>query len=230
MIAKKNPKLNDEKNRTVYFQLGLFITSAATLMAFSWKAPKYASSTLKEEQVASVPVEEIFIEKQEFPEVKPLEVKTEPSPVDPPNLEHIEPIPDEKVKHELIDVSKIIVDTGSEDGEGGGAPDFRDVLVDIPDVDAYLEGGVKFFLNKHLVYPEISQYAGEEGTVYVSFVIERDGTPTSIEVIPGSVKSRELRAEALRVIRKMPKWQPAEHQGERVRTKVKVPITFTLQK
>jgi protein TonB len=230
MIAKKNPKLNDEKNRTVYFQLGLFITSAATLMAFSWKAPKYASSNLKEEQIAAVPVEEIFIEKQEFPEVKPIAVKTEPIPVDPPDLQDIEPITDEKEKHKLIDVHKIIVDTGSGDGDDDGIPDFRNVLVDIPDVDAYLEGGISSFLVKHLVYPEISQYAGEEGTVYVSFIIERDGTPSAIQVMPGSVKSRELQAEALRVIRKMPKWKPAEHQGEKVRTKVKVPIKFKLEK
>jgi protein TonB len=227
MIAKKNPKLNDEKNRVVYFQLGLFITSAGMLMAFSWKSPKYDNYEFREEQLSQVPVEEIFVDKEEFPEVKPIEVKQEPAPIDPPIIEDIEPVPNKDEKHDLIDITKIKVDV-SVTGGGEGPPGFEDILVEIPDKDAYLEGGVNNYLKSNLKYPEISVQFEEEGKIYLSFIIEKDGTPTNIKIMNGSAKSIDLRKEALRVIQNMPSWVPAEFQGERVRTKVKVPIVFSL--
>lgn len=229
MIAKKNPKLNDEKNRVVYFQLGLFITSAGMLMAFSWKSPKYDSYNFKNEQLAQVPVEEIYIEKEEFPEVKPLEVVNDPTPVEPLTFEEIELIPDIDEPKDLIDISKIKVDVSITGGGEAGIPDFEDVLVEIPDEDAYLEGGFFQYLSANLEYPYISRQAQEEGKVYISFIIERDGSLSSLNIKENSVRSRDLRAEALRVIKQMPNWVPAEHQGEKVRTKVVVPIIFKLE-
>lgn len=228
MISKKNPKLNDEKNRTVYFQLGLFLTSAGMLMAFSWKSPKYDSYNFKIEQTVSVPEEEVFVEKEDFPEVKPLEMEKQTSPVDPLISEKIDPISNKDDNNELIDISKISIDV-SETGGDGVAPGFDDILVDIPDKDAYLEGGIMQYLSSNLIYPEVSVRFQEEGRVYVSFIIEKDGTPSKIKIMDNSVRSKDLREEALRVIQKMPAWEPAELNGEKVRTKVYVPIVFSLE-
>jgi protein TonB len=229
MIAKKNPKLNDEKNRVVYFQLGLFLTSAGMLMAFSWKSPKYDNYNFKEEQIASVPEEEVYVEKEEFPEVKPLKTMKKSTPVDPVITAKIDPVSNIDDDPKLIDINTIKVDVSDSNGEGGGAPGFDDILVDIPDKDAYLEGGIMQYLSSNLVYPEVSVRFQEEGKVYVSFIIEKDGTPSQIKVMENSVKSKELREEALRVIQEMPAWEPAELQGEKVRTKVYVPIVFALE-
>jgi periplasmic protein TonB len=79
------------------------------------------------------------------------------------------------------------------------------------------------FLNKNINWPD--QIDGQ-GIVTVGFVVERDGHLTNINVVKGGVP--EFNAEALRVIRKSPKWIPGIKNGKTIRVKYSVPINFTL--
>jgi TonB family protein len=83
------------------------------------------------------------------------------------------------------------------------------------------------FLSQNVKYPEEAYQKGPQGHVIVTFVVEKDGSITEARV----VRSIEplLDKEALRVINSMPNWNPGTQNGEPVRVKYTVPITFRLQ-
>jgi TonB family protein len=83
------------------------------------------------------------------------------------------------------------------------------------------------FLAQNIRYPEEAYKAGVQGRVIVSFVVETDGSISEAKAVK-SVSS-ELDAEALRVINSMPNWIPGMQNGEAVRVKYTIPVTFQLQ-
>ena len=83
------------------------------------------------------------------------------------------------------------------------------------------------FLSQNVKYPKEAYEKNVQGRVIASFVVEKDGSITEA-VIRKSIDPL-LDAEALRVIGSMPKWEPGMQNGEAVRVKYTVPITFKLQ-
>ncbi|MBQ2208819.1 MAG: TonB family protein [Prevotella sp.] len=83
------------------------------------------------------------------------------------------------------------------------------------------------YLSKNVKYPEEAYKNGIQGRVIVTFVIEKDGSISDANVVK-SVDS-QIDAEALRVVNSMPNWIPGRQNGETVRVKYTVPITFKLQ-
>lgn len=82
------------------------------------------------------------------------------------------------------------------------------------------------FLSKNLVYPEKSRKKGIQGQVIIKFVVDKNG-----EIINESIfKSVDqlLDNEALRVVKKMPKWKPGIQDGKHVNVWCQLPIKFTL--
>lgn len=91
-------------------------------------------------------------------------------------------------------------------------------------------GGMKEllkFLQDNLKYPENAMKNNVQGRVIVQFVVEKDGTPTEFKVLRSV--DPDLDAEALRVMKAMPKWKPGMQKGQVVRVKFTVPVSFTLQ-
>ena len=66
---------------------------------------------------------------------------------------------------------------------------------------------------------------GKEDRITLSFVVERDGSLSNIEILR-SKGDKQLEDEAIRIIRKMPKWNPGKQHGKIVRTKYTIPVTF----
>ena len=102
-------------------------------------------------------------------------------------------------------------------------------IVDFPDVDAEFLGGpeaMKQYIQENVVYPEISRKVGDQGRVYISFIVEIDGSISDVKVMRGVTV--ELNEEAMRVVRNMPRWKPAEVQDKKVRARCRLPITFIL--
>ena len=98
-----------------------------------------------------------------------------------------------------------------------------------PDVVAVFPGGkgaMMQWISKTVVYPQTSIEMNEQGRVYVTFVVEKDGSISTIDVIRGV--SPDLDKEAKRTIRKMPKWTPAKSNGRAVRSSYRLPINFKL--
>lgn len=90
-------------------------------------------------------------------------------------------------------------------------------------------GGIsKFYdyLAKEMKYPDAAKKNKTQGKIFASFIVEKDGTLTDVQVIRGL--TTETDAEALRVLRKSPKWQPAQQKGIPVRVKYNIAVNFTM--
>lgn len=84
------------------------------------------------------------------------------------------------------------------------------------------------YLRKELKYPKSAQRAGVEGLVLVGFVVNTNGTISDVKVVK-SAFFPELDKEALRMVRKMPNWEPGMEDGEVVKIGFHLPIHFQLQ-
>lgn len=82
------------------------------------------------------------------------------------------------------------------------------------------------YLVKSIKYPEEARKKGVVGTVFVSFIVEADGTVTNAKVIRGIGGGCD--EEAWRVIKEMPKWTPGTQKGKPVRVQFNLPIKFSL--
>ena len=83
------------------------------------------------------------------------------------------------------------------------------------------------FLMKNLHYPEDAEADSVQGRVIVRFVVEKDGSLTNYEILHSP--DDRLTDEALRVLRMMPRWQPAKNNGRPVRSRYVVPVAFRLK-
>jgi len=83
------------------------------------------------------------------------------------------------------------------------------------------------FIRDNLTYPRADKEMGVQGTVPVRFVINEDGTLTDAKVIRSV--SPGLDAEALRLVRSMPRWVPGKQNGEVVKVQFDLPIRFVIQ-
>lgn len=83
------------------------------------------------------------------------------------------------------------------------------------------------YLNRTLKYPISAENKGVEGVVLCGFIVETDGSISHIEVVEG-VDSL-LDAEAVRIIKEMPKWIPGKNNGVAVRVQIFIPIDFRIR-
>ena len=88
------------------------------------------------------------------------------------------------------------------------------------------ESVMKSWINSNLKYPVVAEENGVQGTVVCSFVVERDGSITNIQVEQGVDPS--LNKEAVRVLKQMPRWTPGKKNGSTVRVKYTTSISFKL--
>jgi len=84
------------------------------------------------------------------------------------------------------------------------------------------------FITKNIKYPEAAINSKKEGTVYVTFIIEKDGSISQIKALKGI--GEEFEREAEKVVKKMPKWTPGMQNNEAVRVMLSLPIEFKLSK
>ena len=82
------------------------------------------------------------------------------------------------------------------------------------------------FLRENVKYPRKARDNGISGRVYVSYIIDKDGSLRDIKIIKGI--SQEIDEEAMRVIKLMPKWIPGMQDGIAVQVQYNIPINFKL--
>jgi protein TonB len=117
-------------------------------------------------------------------------------------------------------------------GNGTGTQPAPDVSVHLPfglDVMPEPVGGEKAwakFLNKNLRFPPAAQEDGVSGRVYLSFIIEKDGSLSNITV--DRAAGHGFDEEALRVLKLAKAWKPGMQNGQLVRVKYEIPINFTI--
>ena len=105
----------------------------------------------------------------------------------------------------------------------------NDIFMAVEDMPEFPGGASALleFLRSNVKYPRICQENGIQGRVLVAFVVDKDGTVLSPEVVKGV--HPQLDQEALRIMSIMPKWKPGQQRGKPVRVKYTVPVNFRLQ-
>ena len=120
----------------------------------------------------------------------------------------------------ILDEEEIIIDVEEEEEEG---------IIEFPDVEAEFIGGAQAlmkYIQTNIQYPPTSIEMNEQGKVYLSFVVEPDGSISNVVVERGV--SPDLDKEAKRVVRSMPNWKPGESKAKKSRTRCRLPINFQL--
>ena len=108
-------------------------------------------------------------------------------------------------------------------------PKTEDVFITVEQQPQYPGGmeALRQFLSNNLSYPRQATSAGVSGRVFISFVVNTDGSLTDVQVLKGIGFGCD--EEALRVVQKMPRWRPGKQSGRAVRVKYNLPISFTLE-
>ena len=82
------------------------------------------------------------------------------------------------------------------------------------------------YLGQNAHYPDKAKADGIQGTVYLTFIIEKDGSISNIRVLRSP--SDLLSQEAIRLVKAMPKWKPGKQRGKQVRVQYNLPINFQI--
>lgn len=118
---------------------------------------------------------------------------------------------------------------GDGDGAGSVVEETREQVFTIVEVMPEFSGGeaaLAKYLQKNIVYPERAKTMGIEGKVYVSFVIDQFGNVNDVKILRGIGGGCD--DEALRVVKKMPRWNPGKQGGRPVKVQFNLPIEFKL--
>lgn len=220
MENKKSKDANIERLRTPILLTSMLFVGGLILASFSY------TSTLERDfrKVASEKAVEITFLEEVVQEDEP-EIEVQIDPVLPPSPVIIidsnsQKEPDPKIP--LPDPPKFPI--------GKEKVKVKPPIIDFPDVEAGFPGGaaeLQRWINSNVKYPEPSIVIGEQGRVYLSFVVEEDGSISNVQIERGV--SEDLDKEAKRVLRKMPNWEAGEVAGKKVRTRCRLPIIFTLE-
>jgi protein TonB len=223
METRKTKRADLEKKRPVFLQLGLILALGAALAAFEWKTPDIGNIDLPERIVFEPDPGFIQIvrEKKELP--KPVNTTliklVDNIRDDIPALElNIEIDPNAEVEHFLPTVQLADEPTDISDEPFV-------VVEDMPEFPGGHSALMKY-LATNIVYPKQAREAGIKGTVYVTFVIEPDGSVSSVvslRGVPGGCTE-----EAERVVKSMPDWEPGKQRGKAVRVRLNLPVKFNL--
>ncbi|MCJ8292638.1 MAG: TonB family protein [Crocinitomicaceae bacterium] len=224
MELKKSEEANNERLRYPMIFVGMLFTGSLVLASFTYSTP---AKDKGDSQVAVRDTDAAFEE----------DVKVE-DPPETPEVEQQAPItppPQEVIKEKETEPEPPPRDpTPPPPPIPPGPklqPKVKAEIVDFPDVEAAFPGGaaaMKKWIQQNVNYPEISRELGDQGRVYVTFVVEPDGSITGVGVMRGGV-TEELNREAKRLVRNMPKWTPGSVKAQPVRARCRLPITFTLQ-
>ncbi|WP_341838044.1 energy transducer TonB [Chitinophaga pollutisoli] len=221
--------------------------------AYTWASNSKAAENVVKPVIFEAPdMIEVPPEERKFTPPPPRAVEPPPQTA---SVKHVtvKVVEDDKVNPEdemktMDELKDVAISTKDIAGEPGGVDNpFESVpegtrVIEVPEVKkkedfpTFVEimpefpGGEKAmyaFLNDHMRYPHMASESGIEGTVFVKFVVNVDGSITNVETT-GRKVGAGCEEEALRVIRKMPKWKAGRQNGRNVAVWFNVPIRFKL--
>ncbi len=240
MIAKKNSRYDLESKRSAFFQLGLFAVGSITLAAFSYSDPMMRADEGNQVAREIIPIvwdqTQPIEEKQDDVLETPLERTENQSTVDASGLldERSRSTSNSNTNPQTgitVDLFGLVKGPKLTIGNNQLVKIDLDEIEEIVDKEAQYVGGyaeLQKFIGTRISYPEEAIRLGEEGIVYMSFVVEKDGSVSNVAVERGV--SNSLDREAKRIITAFPEWIPGEIRMQRVRTRVRIPINFVLSK
>ena len=195
-----------EVRRSTGFLLGLVVVLSALFVALEWNTGDDDIDI--DEMLLDDVAEELLV--SAWDEKEQVVVLEQPNPT---------PAPSEQIK--VVDVLPKLPVVSSLDDE----PLPVRVVEQLPEYPGGMGEFVRW-LSKNLQYPASARQLKQQGRVVVSFIVNRDGTISDAKIARSA--SSLFDAEAMRVIRMMPRWKPGVQGGKPCRTMVAVPIVFEL--
>lgn len=244
MIAKKEgefgtPRMTEariQRKSMMFFNVGLFTMSSIVLAAFTYESPvelrrtarlinaEPVMYTLEEQPEKEIPrMNDTPVQQQEQQTETTVDISSE---VDE-NLRVVGNTTNEV--NPDVTLGGLTVRSDIDINIGGLVEIDNNDIIDIPTIDAGFVGGyaaLQKYISENLIYPDEAITFGEQGIAYVNFVVEKDGSISNVTIERGVSKS--IDREAKRIVRGFPKWTPGEAKEGVVRTRVILPIKFTL--
>lgn len=230
MQIKKSPKVDLEKKKMIFLEIGLAVALAICLVAFEWTSEDMSQSNLGDlnmEEVFEEEIENTFQEEpppeEEMPEEEP-ETVIEELVVVEDDVE-VEDIDIDSEADENTSTSTNIITTDEVEVEEEVEPIAFAVVEDKP-IFPGGDAALMKFIADNTKYPEIAKENGIQGRVFIQFVIDKSGRVTRVSVAKGV--DPYLDAEAKRVVAMLPNWSPGKQRGKAVPVTFVVPINFKL--
>ncbi len=228
----KPTEFSKQKVKSIHqisLSLGIIVALSFLLVAFEWNS-NYAKLKTYTQNGALIEVVEIDVT-----------VRTPDPPK--PKIEEIQVaspeeiiVKDEEVAsvklistEDIPTVSEVVKNTAPELPARREEAD--ETILDFADIAPFFTGGesaLMAFLSQSIKYPVVDIEQGNQGRVICTFVVEKDGSITDINVVRSV--SPTIDKEAIRVISAMPNWNPGVKDGKLVRVKFTLPIHFKLER
>ncbi|MBR2931670.1 MAG: energy transducer TonB [Rikenellaceae bacterium] len=226
MQIKKSPKADLNNKKGLFLEIGMIFALLLTVAAFAYTQRERnveiieASMEVVEEEITDITTQDQKppeppkkVEMQVLSDV--LNVVTNDTKIDTEfdfsefseDIEIVQNI--EVVEEAAEDDAPFIIAEEMPKFQGGDLMKFR----------SWVQGKLK--------YPQIAQENGISGKVTLTFVIERDGSLTNIQVMQSP--DRSLADEAVRVLQSSPKWTPGKQRNSPVRVRYTLPVEFRIQ-
>ncbi len=239
MRPKKNPKVDLSRNTGLYFSFGLCLMLFLTWQALEMKTYERQTFT----------IEDLAIQEDTEEDIPIVDLKNLPPPPPPPSapvlievieddselvetiIESTETNADEVIDDAVVDVSDVEVEEEEEDVVVPFA--VIEQVATFPGCEGFSGADLRVCFNekmnkhiqKHFTYPDVAKELGVQGRVYVQFVIDRQGYVTGVRA---RGPDKTLEKEAVRIISKLPQFNPGKQRGKTVKMGFSIPITFKL--
>ncbi len=228
MELKKNPKVDLNRYKGLLLEIGLIISLITVILAFSYTPSEHR---IEQVDINYGPVEEQITEITRQEE----KVPQQPKKVEIKVITDLLRVVTNDTKVDLdIDFTefdeevKVITNTiGGVDEGGIGGDD--EIFLWAETQPSFQGGDMNTFRNwvqSRVQYPQIAQENGIQGTVFVEFIVYKDGKVRDVKAVRSP--DRLLSEEAVRVIQSSPEWTPAKQRDNVISLKVTIPIVFRM--
>lgn len=227
MEIKKSPKADLKNKRGLLLEIGLVVSLLLVIGAFSY--------TPEEKRIEKVDLQAPIVEEQ-IVEI----TRQDQKPPETPRKVEVKVIADliQVVTNDTKITTEVDFTEFDEDVDvvqTVGVVEEEVVEDDQPFLIAEtmpsFQGGdlntFRAWVQQNVKFPQIALENGIQGRVVLSFVIEKDGRLTNIQVL--QTPDRSLSEEAVRVLSKSPKWSPGKQRNQVVRVKYTLPVDFRVQ-
>lgn len=223
MKSKINKSEKLEKNRSLFFQIGLICSLSFCLLAFEYKSSVNTIDVFNTNTQNLFEIEDMPVTIQKSLDMpKPQQVSMQLKIVDNntkietetnfqtdltkiPDPVFINVLPYKEEKTEELEV--LLIAEKNAEFPGGESAMFK-------------------FIGDNIEYPSLALKNEISGTVYISFVVEPDGSISNKQILRSVGGGCD--EEAMRIINIMPKWHPAQQGGKNARLRLTLPISFKI--
>ena len=231
-----NDELRSQKSTNIL--IGLVLAFASLFVAFEFTQREVKAVEDKDK------IYDFMMDEDMIPITQQQEMVAPPPAAAPTVMEFINEVeddtelPEEEVEttEEVNQAITAVVGTGAPSAVVPTGPvgpvvevDDDERIYEVVEENAQFPGGDEAcmkWLAEHLKYPSICQEQGVQGRVFVSFVVNKDGSIVDVEIKRSP--DPNLSKEAERVVKSMPKWKPARQGNRTVRSRFNLPVMFRL--